>query len=190
MPTRGEVGEPQRPNLVGGLASRHDPTCSPGATLGAFLRSTTGSTMGSMIWRRLRGAFGLGLVWAATWATAGSLTRWVFGVNTDLPLPLLFGGLGLLSGMAFSVVLVVATSRRLDVVSLPRFAVGGAVMGLLFGVLFVRGASYGALELIVIPITFVVASAASAAGSLALARRAAPVALPAGAAPPELGEHL
>ncbi|MBY0491674.1 MAG: hypothetical protein K2R93_17680 [Gemmatimonadaceae bacterium] len=120
----------------------------------------------------------IGLLWGVTWAIAGSLTRWVVGVTTDLPLPLLFGGLGFLSGVAFSSALVLASRRGwLKALSLPRFAVAGALVGLMIGVLFVRGVDYRAVEVLAIPAGFVVASAASAAATLALARRAAPLAL-------------
>ena len=44
--------------------------------------------------RRIRGALGMGFTWAAAWFAVGFVPRWVFGVDTDLPLPLLFGALG------------------------------------------------------------------------------------------------
>jgi hypothetical protein len=75
--------------------------------------------------RRIRGALGMGFTWAAAWFAVGSVPRWVFGVSTDLPLPLL-----------------------------------------------VRGASLGWGEVLAISTTFALASAVSASGSLALARRA------------------
>lgn len=52
--------------------------------------------------RRIRGALGMGFTWAAAWFAAGFVPRWVFGVNADLPFPLLFGGLGFIAGVTFS----------------------------------------------------------------------------------------
>ena len=121
----------------------------------------------------------MGCTWAGVWSLAGGATHWLLGITTDLPLPLLFGGLGFLAGVASSVVLLVTARRRsFDGLSLPAFATGGALVGAVFGALFVLGVSYGLTELIAIPAAFVCAGAASAAGSLAMARRASPTALP------------
>lgn len=123
--------------------------------------------------RRVRGAIGMGFTWAAAWSAVGFVPRWIFGVNSDLPFPLLFGGLGFIAGVTFSGLLVLTEGRRrLDQMSLPRFAVWGAAGGLLLSTLFVRGASLGWGEVLAIHTTFALASAASAAGSLAVARRA------------------
>lgn len=62
--------------------------------------------------------------------------------------------------------------------SLPRFAGLGAVGGLLLSGLFVRGASHGWGEVLAISTTFALASAVSAAGSLAVAMRAVRQELP------------
>jgi hypothetical protein len=51
--------------------------------------------------RRIRGAIGMGVTWAAAWFVAGIVPRWVFGVNTDAPLPLVFGLFGLIAGVVF-----------------------------------------------------------------------------------------
>ncbi|HET7461913.1 MAG TPA: hypothetical protein VFJ82_11725 [Longimicrobium sp.] len=123
--------------------------------------------------RRIRGAIGMGFIWGAAWSGAGTVARWVFGIETDLPLPLLFGGLGFIAGVTFSGLLVLTRGRRgFDQMSLPRFAGWGAVGGLLLSALFVRGASYGWGEVLAISATFAVASAACASGTLAVARRA------------------
>ena len=123
--------------------------------------------------RRIRGAIGMGFTWAAAWSAAGFVPRWVFGIESDLPFPLLFGALGFFAGGTFSGILMLTESRRrLDQLSLPRFAAWGAIGGLLLSALFVRGASYGLGEVLAITTTFAVACAVSAAGSLALARRA------------------
>jgi len=132
--------------------------------------------------RRIRGAIGMGLTWAAALFVIGFVPRWVLGINSgDLPYPILFGGLGFIAGVAFSGILVLTEGRRrFDEMSLPRFAAWGAVGGLLLSALFVRGASLGLAELVVIPATFAAASAICASGSLALARRAVTRALPGG----------
>ena len=123
--------------------------------------------------RRIRGAIGMGFAWAAAWSAVGFVPRWVFGLDTDLPFPLLFAGLGFIAGVTFSGLLVLTEGRRrLDQMSLPRFAGWGAVGGVLLSALFVRGASLGTGEVLAITMTFAVACAASAAGSLAVARRA------------------
>ena len=123
--------------------------------------------------RRVRGAIGMGFTWAAAWSAVGFVPRWVFGIDSDLPFGLLFGGLGFIAGVTFSGLLVLAEGRRrFDQMSLPRFAVWGAAGGLLLGALFVRGTSAGWSEMLAIPATFAVACAVCASGSLALARRA------------------
>src|SRR3989454_5340376 len=94
--------------------------------------------------RRIRGALGMGFTWAAAWFAVGFVPRWVFGVYTDLPLPLLFGALGFITGVTFSGLLVLTEGRRrLDQLSLPRVAGWGAIGGVLLSALFVRGASLG-----------------------------------------------
>lgn len=129
--------------------------------------------------RRIRGAIGMGVAWAAAWSAAGLVPRWVFGFDADAPFPLLFGALGFLAGITFSGLLVVAEGRRrFDQMSLPRFAAWGAAGGLLLSALFARAASLGWGDVLAIVPTFGVASALCAAGSLALARRAARRELP------------
>ena len=123
--------------------------------------------------RRIRGAIGMGLTWAAAWSLAGSVPRWVFGFNTDVPFPLVFGVLGFLAGVIFFALLVLTEGRRrLDQMSLPRFAGWGAISGFLLSAVFTRIASLGAGDVLAIAPTFAVACAACASGSLALARRA------------------
>lgn len=122
--------------------------------------------------RRIRGAIGMGFTWAAAWSAVGFVPRWVLGINGDLPFPLLFGALGFIAGVTFSGLLVLTEGRRrLDEMSLPRFAGWGAVGGLLLSTLFVRGTSLGWGQLVAIHTTFALACAASASGSLALAGR-------------------
>ena len=123
--------------------------------------------------QRIRGALGMGFTWAAAWFAVGVVPRWVLGIESDLPFPILFGGLGFIAGVTFSGLLALTQGRRrFDQLSLPRFAGWGALGGVLLGALFVRGASLGWGEILAISTMFAAASAACAAGSLALARRA------------------
>jgi hypothetical protein len=123
--------------------------------------------------RSIRGAIGMGFTWAAAWVAVGFVPRWMLGIDSDLPFPLLFGGLGFIAGVTFSGLLVLTKGRRrFEQMSLPRFAGLGAIGGLLLSIPFVRGASLGWGEVLAISTTFALACAVSAAGSLAVARRA------------------
>ena len=127
--------------------------------------------------RRLRGAVGLELTWAAAWGSLGALIGLVFfagGVNVELfANALLFTVSGFMGGVAFSGILGIAEGRRgFDEMSLLRFAGWGAVGGLLVSVFLLSSA--GPLTPVGVLVTGVVMlmGAGSAAGSLALARRA------------------
>jgi len=123
--------------------------------------------------RRIRGAIGMGIIWAAAWSAAGLVPRWVFGFNADVPFPLVFGVLGFIAGVTFSGILVLTEGRRrFDQISLPRFATWGALGGLLLSALFAKAASLDWGDVLAIAPTFALASAVCASGSLALARRA------------------
>jgi hypothetical protein len=143
--------------------------------------------------RRIRGAIGMGVTWAAAWFAAGGVPRWVFGVNTDAPLPLVFGLFGLIAGVVFSAVLALAEGRRrFDQMSLPRFAGWGAMGGLLLSVLFAKAGSLGWGDVLVLAPTLTVASAVCASGSLAMAKRAVRRELPdsrGNTAEAELNDH-
>ena len=130
--------------------------------------------------RRIRGAVGMGLTWAVGWAIMGGaimegivdphgkiLDMW----SQTLAIP------GFLLGVVFSMVLMIAEGRRrFDELSLPRFAVLGGVAGVALGALAVAAGVFPAVPLllraavVIGPLT--VLSAASAAGSLALAKMA------------------
>ena len=144
--------------------------------------------------RRIRGAIGMGLTWAAAWFGAGLILLLVVGFGAaDVPFPLFFGLLGFLAGVTFSGVLgVIEGRRRLDQMSLPRFAGWGAVGGLLLSGIFVLAVALSGeplwREILVLGPVFALAGAASAAGSLALARRAVDRGLPdSGVDPAEAG---
>jgi hypothetical protein len=132
--------------------------------------------------RRIRGAIGMGFTWAAAWGAAGMVTALGFllatGSRPDAPFPLMFGASGFLAGVIFSGALgLVEGRRRFDQMSLPRFAAWGAAGGFLLSATFVLAISLGGdraflWNLVVVGPVFAVAAAASAAGSLALARRA------------------
>ena len=127
--------------------------------------------------RRIRGAIGMGLTWAAAGSVAGFLLARLTTLNPDLPFPLLFAPLGFMAGIIFSVILVVTGRRRgFDRLSISRFAGWGAASGLLLSGIFgvgavLRGASFWGEFLLFGP-ALAIASAVCAGGSLALAKRA------------------
>ena len=132
--------------------------------------------------RRIRGAIGMGLTWAAAGGFAGFLLARLTPFNPDLPFGLLFAGLGFITGVIFSVLLVIAGRRGADRMSLSRFASWGAVSGLLLSGTFavgalLRGQGFWGDFLLFGP-ALIIGGAASATGSLALARWAARRELP------------
>lgn len=150
--------------------------------------------------RRIRGALGMGLTWAVGWALVGLL----LGVTSrllpflpwnslfeifDAPLPALAIP-GFVGGALFSVVLgVAARHRRFDELSLPGFAAWGALGGVLLSLVPAALSALGLVTLApggaglwqltaIICVPLALLSAASAAGSLLLARGAEPRELP------------
>ena len=124
--------------------------------------------------RRIRGAIGMGFTWAVALSALGGVPRWVFGVNTDAPIPLLFGVFGFFAGVIFFALLALTERRRtFDQMSLPRFAAWGAIGGLLLAAIFATAVSLRWEDVLVIAPTFALASALCASGSLAVARRGA-----------------
>ena len=133
--------------------------------------------------RRIRGAVGMGLTWAAGWALVGVLIglSWSLGLPMgwfvevfDAPLPALAIP-GFFAGAVFSTVLGIAgRRRRFDELSLPRFAAWGAVGGLLLSLFPVAAVGTGAASAAVAVAigTLTLLSAVSASGSLMLARMA------------------
>lgn len=128
--------------------------------------------------RRIRGAVGMGLTWAVVWGAVAVLIGLL--VDPDGSMDEMWVAIGaypgFLGGVVFSSVLAVAARRRrLEELSISRVAAWGAAAGFLVGVLpFTIGEPTSdrpvwLLASVVIG-TITVLSAASAAGSLALAR--------------------
>lgn len=122
--------------------------------------------------RRLRGALMVGVTWALAWGlVGGGLMELIVdrhGRIADI-WPAVLGIPGFFGGILFSVVFSVAERRRrFEELSLPRFGAWGAMAGALLGVLGV--VLFGLSGLVIVPLTLL--GAASASGSLALARRA------------------
>lgn len=124
------------------------------------------------ILRRLRGALGLGLLWAAGGALVGGLIELALNIlpGSDLFLgvdmwPAVLAIPGFLLGVTFSGVLWLVEGRRgFEELKLSRLALLGAAGGVALGAFF-------GLPLVGV-VTLTLFSGASAAGSLALARRA------------------
>lgn len=121
----------------------------------------------------------MGLTWAVVWFLAGFVLWLVVGPDrVDLPFPVGFPAFGFLAGTAFSGVLGFAERRRrFDEMSVWRFSSWGAAGSLLFYGTFVVIATLagerGALQAVpLLGPVFALAGAGSAAGVLALARRA------------------
>jgi hypothetical protein len=143
--------------------------------------------------RRIRGAIGMGLTWAAGWAPIGVLT----GVLVNVVFPgfpplglgtvvavnaTTFAVLGFVGGTIFATVLRLTEGhRRFDELSLWRFTGWGAVGGLLLGGVAVTvglwGSGFGQIGAAMIGAATLL-GAGSASSSLALARRADDRALP------------
>jgi hypothetical protein len=131
---------------------------------------------------RIGGALGIGITWAAVWGGGiGSVVMLGFLLSTgsrpDPPFPLMLGAAGFITGVMFSGILRLGEGRRrFDQMSLPRFAAWGAVAGVLLSAAFVLTVALGdrAFLWYLIPLgpSFAIAAAASAAGSLAVARKA------------------
>ena len=132
--------------------------------------------------KRIRGALGVGLTWATAWAVVGAIFGLVMGVVVFGGMPLgvvvaryvgMFAALGFFGGAIFSTVLRITEGRRrFDELSLPRFAAWGALGGLLLGVLAVTAGMLGPSLTLLDGGVVTLLGAGSAAGSLALARRA------------------
>lgn len=136
--------------------------------------------------RGIRAAVVMGLVWAVVWAPIGVLVGLIVDPDGSMDeMWFLIGAFpGFLGGVVFSIVLAIAARRRrFEELSLPRFAAWGALAGLLVGALpFMIGEPTSGVPLWLlagsVTCSITLLSAVSAAGSLALARRAEGRALP------------
>lgn len=149
--------------------------------------------------RRVRGAVGNGITWALGWAPIGALTGLATGWLLGAPAGIVAGNfagmfavLGFLGGAVFSGVLRLAEGRRrFAELSLPRFVGWGALGGLLLGgaaaAIGLLGPGLSVVDAIMVGTTTLLGSA-SAAGSLALARRVDREALGRGGVDPRLRE--
>ncbi len=122
--------------------------------------------------KRIRGAVGLGLAWAAAWFGVGALIGLVGGLGA-VALAISWAQIGFVGGIIFSTLLGISLGRRrFDEMSLPVFAgIGGAVGGIIAVVLGLNTVGPDTLTLFRTGAVFLL-GAGSAAGSLALARRA------------------
>ncbi len=118
--------------------------------------------------KRIRGVIGMGLTWAAAWfvLTIPTVVFWI-------GMPVMFAVQGFIGGVIFSTVLWIAEGRRrFDEMSLPRFAAGGAVGGLVSTWFIFGPMTISLAGMVSITGLATLTAAGSAAGSLALARRA------------------
>ena len=129
--------------------------------------------------KRIRGAVGMGLTWAAAWAGVGTILWMVALVLGGAPAYAivgysgLFALLGFLAGATFSLVLGIAgRRRRFDEMSLPRFAFWGTVGGVLLSIFFILGGGGVSSASLLTYSIVTLLGAGSAGGSLALARMA------------------
>lgn len=130
--------------------------------------------------RRIRGALGMGLSWALGWGLiGGTLMEGIFDRNGEIldMWPQTLAIPGFLLGVLFSIALwATAGRRRFDELSVPRFALLGAAAGALLGGAFLTAGIFPALPLLlragVVLGPLTVLSAASASGTLAVARMA------------------
>ena len=118
----------------------------------------------------------MGLTWAVAWSGFGAIWGLVAGGGfAGLAWNAAFFALvGFVGGTAFSGVLGIAGRRRtFDQMSLPRFTAWGAAAGLLLTALMLSTTGTFTLALLLeVGVTLTLLGAGSAAGSLALARRA------------------
>ena len=133
--------------------------------------------------RRIRGAVGMGLTWAAGYLGVGAivaLAGWEFGVTAfgNGLLWVAFNSLasaatGFICGTAFSAVLSIAEGRRrFDQLSLPRFTALGTAGGVIVAGLLSVAIGWGTPSLIANLGILGLLGGGCAAGSLALARAA------------------
>ena len=134
--------------------------------------------------RRIRGAVGMALVWAVTWAAVGALKAMLVdpvGTLDTLWLGPPIGAFpGFVGGLLFSVLLAIAAGdRRLENLSVREAGAWGGLVGFVLGSLPIvinqPPAEYPAwLVAAVVVGSMTLLGTLSAAGSLAIARWSAP----------------
>jgi hypothetical protein len=129
--------------------------------------------------KRIRGALLMGLIWAVVWAPLGLLIGMIVDPDGSMDEPWIAVGTypGFIAGVFFSIVLgIAARRRRLEDLSMARVAGWGALAGAMLGTLPFLLGDVKPSALFLIPVFLgatTLLSAGSAAGSLALARKAA-----------------
>lgn len=141
--------------------------------------------------KRVRGALLMGLTWAIAWAPIGLLIGFIVDRDGRMDEPWIAVGAfpGFFAGVMFSILLgIVGRRHRFEDFSIRRFAAWGAGAGLAMSVLpFLMGSANPALPAwfpAVVIGSITVLGSASAAASLALARKAERQALGGGAGAP------
>lgn len=134
--------------------------------------------------RRIRGALGMGMIWAAGGWLVGGLIELIYNIVPGFPLgplvdiwPMALAVVGFVAGgTAATVIAIAGRKRRFDELSLPGFTAWGALGGALLGGLALA-AGFAApmipelwLRATLVVGTTALGSAAAAAGTLALAR--------------------
>jgi len=133
--------------------------------------------------KRIRGAFGVGLTWAAVWGTFGAVLGTIMGFpEFGFEVAIFFGwrdaAMGFVGGATFASLLRLTEGRhRFDELRIPRFAAWGGLGGFLIGAGYLGawwllggvGPDAAAVQWLATPTLL---GAASASGSLALARSA------------------
>lgn len=131
--------------------------------------------------KRIRGAIGVGLTWAAVWGLVGGLIGLVmgfaeFGFDVALFFARQNAAIGFVGGATFAAMLRLAEGRhRFDELRIGRFAGWGGLGGFLIGAGYVgiwwilAGAGVGVVDAVWVAEATLL-GAGSAAGSLAIAR--------------------
>jgi hypothetical protein len=136
------------------------------------------------VFRVLRGALGLSIVWGAAWGlvAAASFARDLIGgsgsARESFVIIRAWATYGAISGFIFAVLLVAARRRALGSLTLPRVAVWGATSGIIIPIGFALGALardpgfFSEWNPVPALLAFAGLGCACAVGSIFLARRA------------------
>ena len=130
--------------------------------------------------RRVRATVAMGITWALVWAPVGPIIGMIVDADGSMDEPwILIGALpGFVAGMVFSIVIgIAARKRRLDELSVPRFAGLGALAGVIVSAIpFAIGDLNDSISVVpfvaILTSSLAAASAASASATLWIAKRA------------------